>query len=101
MTSQPSVQAVVFDMDGLMIDSEPLAYWAWDQVLGRYGFGMDDALFREILGMRVIDCAQLLCQRAGWIETDSGIGLRCSSRLEESIGSQTIHMARLYSLNIL
>jgi len=63
MTRQSFVQAVVFDMDGLMIDSEPLAYWAWEQVLARYGAGMDDTTFHEILGTRVIDCSRLLCQR--------------------------------------
>ncbi len=44
---------------------------------------------------------ELLCQSAGWIETDSGVGLRCSSRLEESVSSQAIHVARFYSLDIL
>ncbi|MFQ6101287.1 MAG: hypothetical protein ACE5OS_08635 [Anaerolineae bacterium] len=46
---RPSPQAVIFDLDGLMADSEPLAKWAWSQVLARYGHELDAQTFREIL----------------------------------------------------
>lgn len=58
-----SSQAVIFDLDGLMADSEPLAEWAWNQVLARYGRKLDDLTFREILGMRVADSARFICGR--------------------------------------
>jgi HAD superfamily hydrolase (TIGR01509 family) len=59
----PSLQAIVFDLDGLMADSEPLAEWAWKQTLARYGHALDDQTFRDILGMRVSDSARFLCRR--------------------------------------
>lgn len=46
-----------------MADSEPLAEWAWNEVLARYGRRLDDALMQEILGLRVVDSARLLCRR--------------------------------------
>ena len=55
--------AVIFDLDGLMADSEPLAEWAWAQVLARYGCQLDDETLQEILGLRVIDSAAHLCRR--------------------------------------
>jgi len=55
--------AVIFDLDGLMADSEPLAEWAWNQVLARYGHRLDERTFREILGMRVADSARFICER--------------------------------------
>ena len=58
-----SPRAVIFDLDGLMADSEPLAKWAWNQVLARYGYRLDDRTFREILGMRVTDSARFICER--------------------------------------
>lgn len=61
--SHPSPRAVIFDLDGLMADSEPLAEWAWNRVLARYGHTLDAQTFREVLGMRVVDSAILICQR--------------------------------------
>lgn len=55
--------AVVFDFDGLMADSEPLAEWAWQETLARYGRELDDQTFREVQGMRVVDSARLFCER--------------------------------------
>ncbi|MCP4543388.1 MAG: HAD-IA family hydrolase [Chloroflexi bacterium] len=63
MHSSDKLQAIIFDLDGLMVDSEPLAQWAWDQVLNRYGHKLDHQTFRDVLGMRVADSARVICQR--------------------------------------
>ncbi len=57
-----ATSAVIFDLDGLMADSEALAIWAWDQFLGRYGHRLDDEVLPAILGLRVVDSARYLCQ---------------------------------------
>jgi HAD superfamily hydrolase (TIGR01509 family) len=57
--------AVVFDLDGLMVDSEPLAVWAWNQVLARFNQQMDPETFQAILGLRVVDSARIVCERLG------------------------------------
>jgi len=57
------VQAVLFDMDGLMIDSEPLAQFAWQQAVAHYGRRIDEMLFGQMLGLRQVECSQLVCQR--------------------------------------
>ena len=56
------MRAFVFDFDGLMADSEPLAEWAWNQVLAPYGHQLDDETLRAILGLRLPDSARFLCQ---------------------------------------
>ena len=56
------LQAIIFDLDGLMADSEPLAEWAWNQVLKQYGHKLDAQILQSILGLRVIDSARDLCQ---------------------------------------
>lgn len=57
------IEAVLFDLDGLMADSEPLAEWAWRQVLARYGQQWEREISHQILGLRVADSARLICQR--------------------------------------
>ena len=57
------ISAVVFDLDGLVIDSEPIAQWAWGEVLASHGHELDDRTYTEVLGTRVVDCAALLVRR--------------------------------------
>lgn len=57
------IKAVLFDLDGLMADSEPLARWAWNQSLAAYGHHLDDEAYHAILGLRLSDSARVLCER--------------------------------------
>ncbi len=63
MSTLRSMRAIIFDLDGLMVDSEPLAEWAWNRVLGRYGQRLDSQTMLDILGLRVVDSARLICER--------------------------------------
>jgi HAD superfamily hydrolase (TIGR01509 family) len=63
MHSFEPLQAIIFDLDGLMVDSESLAEWAWTQVLASYGHELDAQVFRDVLGLRVVDSARVMCQR--------------------------------------
>ncbi len=46
-------KAIIFDMDGLLIDSEP--YWkiAEQEVFGRLGLNLNDDLLRQVMGFRL------------------------------------------------
>jgi HAD superfamily hydrolase (TIGR01509 family) len=59
------IRAVVFDMDGLLIDSEPLAKEAWVKAARRHGGSLEPALFGRMLGRRQVECAALVCQELG------------------------------------
>ncbi len=53
--------AVIFDMDGLMVDTEPLSRQAWDQVLGAMGVdSLDDSQYNQLIGRRLQETAELL-----------------------------------------
>ena len=54
--------AVILDMDGLMVDSEPLSRRAWNQVLKTYGADLDDAVYRGIIGRRTTESAAIMIQ---------------------------------------
>ncbi len=52
--------AVIFDLDGLMVDTEPLARVAWNRVLAEYGRELDEDLFEQMIGLRLEDSASLV-----------------------------------------
>ena len=56
----PQRQAIIFDMDGLMVDSEPLAQQAWEQILQAHGYHMADDVYRQMIGLRIDQSVKVL-----------------------------------------
>lgn len=56
----PQRQAVIFDMDGLMVDTEPLAREAWREVVHAHGRFLTDEVYRQMIGLRLDKAAQLV-----------------------------------------
>jgi beta-phosphoglucomutase-like phosphatase (HAD superfamily) len=54
--------AIVLDMDGLMVDSEPLSRRAWEQVLGAHGHTLNNAIYNSIIGYRIDESAVMLIE---------------------------------------
>ncbi|MCA9971611.1 MAG: HAD family phosphatase [Anaerolineales bacterium] len=53
-------RAIIFDMDGLMVDTEPLAREAWAAIVRQHGQTLSDAVYRQMIGRRTVESAQLL-----------------------------------------
>lgn len=51
-------EAVLFDLDGLMVDSEPHSIASWQAVLAKRNVQFDQAALDSVLGQRVIETAQ-------------------------------------------
>ncbi len=49
------IKAVIFDMDGIIIDSEPLQKEAFDLVLKPYNIYLSDEEFKKLIGIRSIE----------------------------------------------
>ena len=45
------IAAVIFDCDGTLVDSEPLARIAWERSLAPYGYAIDDAEYAGLIGL--------------------------------------------------
>ncbi|HBF39451.1 MAG TPA: carbohydrate phosphatase [Firmicutes bacterium] len=51
---QPKTEAVIFDMDGLMFDSEKIACACWKKAAAQYGYQINDELFLKTLGQTAV-----------------------------------------------
>ncbi len=57
--------AVIFDMDGLMLDTEPIYRTAWQGAAERVGHEISDEFYATFVGRRVSDCEAMLLQKFG------------------------------------
>jgi len=60
-----TIRAVVLDMDGLMLDTEPIYKASWQQACAELGFDLDDAAHASMLGRPNADCERELVRLFG------------------------------------
>jgi HAD superfamily hydrolase (TIGR01509 family) len=61
----PLARHVVFDLDGLIVDSEPIHELANDRYLARLGAAIDESLREDMMGRRVRDLTEAIAARVG------------------------------------
>ncbi|MFN6567717.1 HAD family phosphatase [Dendronalium sp. ChiSLP03b] len=61
----PSIRAAIFDMDGLLFDTESIARWAWKEALASHGYAMSDELYNEFIGRDLSWREKILKKRYG------------------------------------
>jgi len=65
-SSQPRViLAVIFDMDGLMLDTESIAQVAWVRAAKDYGYHFPDQVFRGVVGRSLPDVQRYIYDNLG------------------------------------
>ena len=57
------IEAILFDLDGLMFDSEPHSLAAWEAVLQERGVTLDQLTIDSILGLRIDATARTLIDK--------------------------------------
>lgn len=50
MTKQLEIELIIFDMDGLMFDTEKISYIAWKEAAEQFGYEISIALFEQTIG---------------------------------------------------
>lgn len=73
--------AVIFDMDGLLIDSERLSIRCWSEAASELGFNIDHALWLRMVGLGERDSARLLGEHLDHAQVAQLVA-RCHQRYE-------------------
>ena len=60
MTASPSITHVIYDMDGLLLDTEPFYTQVTQIIVGRYGHTFDWSVKSRMIGKKAMDSAQIL-----------------------------------------
>jgi HAD superfamily hydrolase (TIGR01509 family) len=58
-------RALIFDMDGLMLDTEPLAARAWTEAASALGFRFDATVNARLIGRNFADCRTIIGEHHG------------------------------------
>ena len=65
MLDRDRVQAVIFDMDGLMLDTEPIYYTAWKLAVADCGYQFDEEWYSKFVGRSNDDCDLMMLEIFG------------------------------------
>jgi HAD superfamily hydrolase (TIGR01509 family) len=92
------LRAIVFDMDGLMVDTEPLSRRAWEHVLRPFGVRLADAVYGRMIGHRTGEAVKLLLDAYDLPLTAEEIMNRKAAVLEEILADELPVMPGLMAL---
>jgi HAD superfamily hydrolase (TIGR01509 family) len=59
------IEAVIFDMDGLMFDTEILSFACWKTAAAKYGFEISEGLYLQTLGQTVEKDQEIYAEHFG------------------------------------
>jgi HAD superfamily hydrolase (TIGR01509 family) len=82
MSESPKLQAVVFDLDGLLVNSEDLYEQAGEAVLRRRGKTYDAVLREQMMGRPVVDAMQLMIDCHALPDPLEDLMCECRAELE-------------------
>lgn len=88
-----SLQAVIFDMDGVLVDSEPFGFEALRRVMARYGLPYSEAENAEFLGRTTLESCRILKARHGLAESPETLAAWYVDGMLALIGQGPIPMA--------
>jgi len=56
------IAAIVFDLDGVLVDSEPLQLAAWQRYVARFGLELPATILPRLFGRRLLDAARIIVE---------------------------------------
>lgn len=85
------MDAVIFDMDGVLIDSEPLWRQAEVSIFGKFGIHITEEMCFQTTGMRVDEVVRYWSERLGKPETDPWL------QIETEMVDEVIRLVHLHA----
>lgn len=92
------IRAVLFDLDGLMVDSEPHSLASWRAVLSSRGVSLDQAVSGRMFGLRQIEAACLLIEVYGLTDQPLALAREKEEYQIRHLDGQIKPMPGLYAL---
>lgn len=83
MNNESAIRAVVFDLDGLLVNTEDLYEQAGDTVLRRRGKSYDAELREQMMGRPAVDALQLMIDCHALPDTLEELMCECKDVMEE------------------
>ncbi|AWB65482.1 beta-phosphoglucomutase [Saccharobesus litoralis] len=81
-------KAIIFDMDGTLVDSGKLHENAWRQTLNHYGIPIDNALMRSLAGVPTKETVDILAKH---FNVELSVSSDVVNDYKEAIVRETIH----------
>ncbi len=65
MEKQPEIDLIIFDMDGLMFDTEKISFTAWETAAKQFNYIIDKALFEKTIGANINKTREIYANHFG------------------------------------
>jgi len=59
------IELVIFDMDGVMFDTEKISYRSWKKLSKKYNYNIDDDIFKKTVGLDIKSTRQVYKKHFG------------------------------------
>ncbi len=92
------IRAILFDLDGLMVDSEPHSLASWRAILSSRGVRLDPAVSEQMFGLRQIEAARMLVEVYGLADQPSLLGREKEEHQLRHLDGQIKPLPGLYEL---
>ena len=92
------IRAILFDLDGLLVDSEPHSLASWRAILSARGVRLDPAVSERMFGLRQIEAARMLVEVYSLADQPSLLGREKEEYQLRHLDGQIKPMPGLYEL---